>query len=75
MSEEEIKLLEKLLEKLEAHLGHPYAIVYPIIQDGFSIGIYDRTTNKLLQSQMSHSLQSTINKILKYETSNRNPLR
>lgn len=63
MTEQELGHLELLLEKFEAHIGHAYCIAYPVIQDGFSIGVYDRKNGHLLTSQSGPTLKSTIAKI------------
>jgi hypothetical protein len=64
MRAEEIKFLEMLLEKLGSHLGHTYCIVYPVVQDGFNIGIYSAKTGELIRQESSYDLASTIDRIL-----------
>jgi hypothetical protein len=64
MTDRDIKLLEKLLEDFQSHVGHPFCIAYPVIQDGFSIGIYSNKTGELIKSESSYDLESATNKIL-----------
>ena len=64
MKDRDIKLLESLLEELAAHLKHPYCIAYPVIQDGFNIGIYPNGGGELIKQESSYDLESTIKKIL-----------
>ena len=64
MSQEEIKQLEVLLVKFESHLGHRYCIAYPVIQDGFHIGIYDNN-GEMIKSECSYDIRSTADKIKK----------
>lgn len=62
MSNNDIKLLEKLLEEFQSHIGHKYCIAYPVIQDGFCIGIYGNDGN-LLRQESSYDLLSVADKI------------
>lgn len=62
MSNIEMKELELLLMKLEAHMGHPFAITFPVVHDGYSMAIYNRSTGIQLEHHSSYDLRSTIEK-------------
>lgn len=64
MKAEEIQLLESLLQKLQSHLRHTFCIVYPVVHDGFNIGIYSNKTGELIRQESSYDLASTIDLIV-----------
>jgi hypothetical protein len=63
MTTENFKDLEKLLKKLELHVGHRYALIPNHINGGCHIAIYD-SKGEMIRQLNGESIEFVSNKII-----------
>jgi hypothetical protein len=62
MTTEEFNQLEKLLEKLQGHLGYKYSIASGH-HDSYWIGLHDQESGALIKQEISESIETTVNRL------------
>lgn len=63
---EEYEIYEKLYCRISAKIGHPISITGGI-QDGFSLGVYDEFTGRIIRNITSFSIENCVNKFFEDE--------
>lgn len=65
MTQEEIKTLENLLERLVAGFKAPCCILAGVIHDGYTIGVYDAKTGEIKRQESGATIDDALQKLSK----------
>ena len=65
MTEVEMEQLERLLGKLCLRLGNPICVAYPVLHDGYTVGVYEHGSGKLISDVTAPFIKDAVDKLTK----------